>query len=171
MNKKYNNEEIKELIKTDWFNQFYEDQKKEIKLGLKSNVDVYIYAKKEITDLEMLEIRKGLENNVDVFVYAKPEFNWLQMKEIRLGLEDNLDVSIYAKPDYKWDQMIEIRLGLKDNLDVSVYAKSEFMPCGTRNVEKCKFYNSRLFFVRGHSDDFIFKQMNIIISLSYPFHH
>ena len=37
---------------------------------------------------------------------------------------------------------------------------------GTRNVEKCKFYSSRLFFVRGHNDDFIFKQMNIIVSLS-----
>ena len=109
MNKKYNNEEIKKLIKTEWFNQFYEDQKKEIKLGLKSNVDVSIYAKKEITDLEMLEIRKGLENNVDVFVYAKPEFNWLQMKEIRLGLKDNLNVLSYANLKYNWELMEDIR--------------------------------------------------------------
>ena len=49
--------------------------------------------------------------------------------------------------------------------------RNKLSESGTRNVEKCKFYSSRLFFVRGHNDDLIFNQMNIIISFSSPFHH
>lgn len=55
----------------------------------------------------------------------------------------------------------EIQYSKKDNFNTGTIINS-----GTRNVEKCKFYSSRLFFVRGHNDDFIFKQMNIIVSLS-----
>ena len=74
MNKIYNNLSIENLTKTDWINQFDEDQK--------------------------IQIRKGLENNLDVSIYAKPEFDEYQMEQIRLGLEANLDVSVYAKSTF-----------------------------------------------------------------------
>ena len=100
MNKIYNNLNIENLTKTDWLNQFDKYQQKEIMLGIKSNVDVSIY--------------------------AKIDFTWQQMQKIRFGLLENLDVSIYANIEYNANQMEIIRLGLKDNLDVSFYNKTYF---------------------------------------------
>ena len=94
MKKIYNNLNIKNLTKTDWFNQFDKEQKEQIILGL--------------------------NNNVDVFIYAKPDFKWDQMLQIRRGLEDNLNISLYANLDYNEYQMNEIRVGLEDDLDVSI---------------------------------------------------
>ena len=70
MNKIYNNLNIENLMKTEWFKQFNKEQKK--------------------------EILTGIENKIDISWYAKPEFNKEQMKQIRLGLENNIDVSLYA---------------------------------------------------------------------------
>ena len=47
MNKIYNNLNIENLMKTEWFNQFNESQQEVIKIGLKENVDVYIYMLKK----------------------------------------------------------------------------------------------------------------------------
>ena len=44
MKKIYNNLNIENLIKTEWFNQFDEDQQNEILEGLENNLDVSIYA-------------------------------------------------------------------------------------------------------------------------------
>ena len=87
MEKIYNNLNIENLIKTDWFNQFSEAQQEEIRMGIENNVDISIYAKKEFDEYQMAEIRIGLEENLDVSIYAKKEFNWQQMVEIREGLE------------------------------------------------------------------------------------
>ena len=86
MNKIYNNLNIENLIKTEWFNQF----------------DIY----------QQEEIYEGLEENLDVSIYAKKELNWQQMEEIKLGLKTNLDVSIYAKSELTWEEMEKIRIGL-----------------------------------------------------------
>ena len=88
MEKIYNNLNIENLIKTDWFNQFSEAQQEEIRLGIENNVNISIYAKKEFDEYQMREIRYGLEDNLDVSVYAKPEFNEKQMKKIRKQLEN-----------------------------------------------------------------------------------
>ena len=62
---------------------------------------------------------------------------------------------------------IELSSDNIEKISIKDYMKiKDEISSGTRNVEKCKFYISRLFFVRGHNDDFIFKQMNIIVSLS-----
>ena len=60
MKKIYNNLNIENLIKTEWFNQFDEKQQK--------------------------QIRYGLEDNLDISIYAKPEYSWLEMKHLRLRL-------------------------------------------------------------------------------------
>ena len=58
MSKKiYNNLTIDNLTKTDWFNQFNSEQRKQILAGLKENLDVSIYAKKEFDEYQMFEIR------------------------------------------------------------------------------------------------------------------
>ena len=125
MNKIYNNLNADNLVNTEMFNQFDELQKEQIALGIKNNIDVFVYAKPEFGWQQMKEIRLGLENNIDVSIYAKSEFDSGQMIEIRLGLEYNLNVSVYAKTEFKSQQMREIRWGLEAKINISVYAKSE----------------------------------------------
>ena len=83
MKKIYNNLNIKNLIKTDWFNQFNKEQKIEILIGIKANIDVSIYAKTEFNRAQMFQIRRGLEANLNVSIYAKTEIPWKKMEKIR----------------------------------------------------------------------------------------
>ena len=53
---------VENVESTGWFNQFNEKQQEEIKLGLQKNVDVSVYAKPELSYLQMKKIRKKLEN-------------------------------------------------------------------------------------------------------------
>ena len=68
MNKIHNNLNIENLTKTDWFNQFNREQRKQILAGLKENLDVSIYTKKEFDEYQMFEIRVGLLANLDVSI-------------------------------------------------------------------------------------------------------
>lgn len=75
MNKSYNNLNIKNLIKTDFLNQFNEYQQREILEGAKNNLEISIYAKKYFNEFQMRQIRLGLLHNVNVFIYAKKHFD------------------------------------------------------------------------------------------------
>ena len=57
MNKIYNNLNIENLIKTEWFNQFDEKQQKQIKWGLEDNLDVSIYTDPNLSWQKMEELR------------------------------------------------------------------------------------------------------------------
>ena len=110
MNKKiHNNLSIENLMKTDWINQFDEDQKTEIIKGLEEGLDVSIYANPEYSWRQMEEIRKGLKEDLDVSWYANPSISARAMELIRWGLEDDLDVSLYANRGYSFKHMREIR--------------------------------------------------------------
>ncbi len=45
------------------------------------------HARSEFNELQMEEIRLGLREGLDVSVYAKPELSWVEMNEIRRELE------------------------------------------------------------------------------------
>ena len=77
---------IQFVTNTEWFNQFDDIQKTIIKVGLKNNLDVFQYAKKEFDAKQMIQIRNGLKDNLDVSVYAKPEYSWQEMSAIRKSL-------------------------------------------------------------------------------------
>ena len=101
-------------------------QRREIRLGLKSGLDVSWYADPKFDSQQMEEIRQGLESGIDVSQYADPEFDYVQMRKIREGLELGVDVSQYADPKFGPHQMEEIRLGLESGIDVSQYADLKF---------------------------------------------
>ena len=86
MKKQYNNLDITNLIKTEWFNQFNKEQQEEIIKGLQDSLDVSIYAKKEFDCFQMQQIRAGLFSNVDISKYANPEISWQEMEQIRKNL-------------------------------------------------------------------------------------
>ena len=54
-----------------------------------------LVSKYNFDTLQRFQIKLGLKNNINVSLYAKPEYNADQMKEIRFGLENNVDVSLY----------------------------------------------------------------------------
>ena len=60
MNKIYNNLNIENLSKTEWFNQFNKEQQNEVLKGLEKNLDISKYANPGIDYEEMNEIRKEL---------------------------------------------------------------------------------------------------------------
>ena len=114
MKKIYNNLSIENLVRTDWINQFNQDQRREISYGIRSNLkNIEIYAKKEYKAEQMTEIRMGLTSNIDVSFYANPVFDWRQMEQIRQGLELCLDVSVYSNVNFDWQQMRQIKSGLE----------------------------------------------------------
>ena len=86
MNRLYNNLNIENLIKTEWFNQFNQKQQEKIIEGLNENLNVFIYAKPEYNSSQMREIKEGLLSNLDISVYANPECNEKQMEQIKYGL-------------------------------------------------------------------------------------
>ena len=57
MKKQHKNLSIENLMKTNWFNQFNSDQKRQILLGIEENVDVLQYAKSDLHYREMEELR------------------------------------------------------------------------------------------------------------------
>ena len=87
MDKIYNNLNIENLTKTEWFNQFYPNEQKQILLGLEDNLDVSIYANLDYDEYQMEEIRLGLTNNLNVSIYANSKYPWREMKQIREKLE------------------------------------------------------------------------------------
>ena len=60
MNKIYNNLNIENLSKTEWFNQFDKEQQNEVLKGLEKNLDISKYANSEIDYEEMKKIRLEL---------------------------------------------------------------------------------------------------------------
>ena len=74
MNKIHNNLTIENLIKTDSFKQLTVEQKEE----LLKNSQWF----NNFEEFQQKQILKGLKDNLDVSIYAKKEFNYLQMQEI-----------------------------------------------------------------------------------------
>ena len=80
MEKIYNNLNIENLTRTEWFNQFNKEQRREIRWGLESDIDISKYAKPEFDANQMEKIRIGLSNDVDATSYITPEFEAFQIK-------------------------------------------------------------------------------------------
>ena len=74
MEKIYNNLSIENLTKTDSFKQLTVEQKEE----LLKNSQWF----NNFEEFQQKQILKGLKDNLDVSIYAKKEFNYLQMQEI-----------------------------------------------------------------------------------------
>ena len=95
MNKIYNNLNIENLIKTEWFNQFDKYQQEEIKLGLEDNLDVSVYAKPEIQHSEMKEIRRNLlkdkliKNNYKISTKKTSEITLEEINKMKIKLKHN----------------------------------------------------------------------------------
>lgn len=58
---------------------------------------------------QLKEIKKGIKQDVDVSIYADPEYYPWQMRLIREGLFEGLDVRKYANPDYSYNKMLKLK--------------------------------------------------------------
>ena len=86
MNKIYNNLNIENLVKTDWFNQFKEYQQKQIRIDLFFDLNVSKYANPKFNEYQIEEIRRGLEDDLVVSEVAKGCFESKQAEQRRLKL-------------------------------------------------------------------------------------
>ncbi len=118
--------EVLERMKVFHTQNFDRLQVDEIKQGVRSGVDVSIYADKKYIFLQMAEIRKGLESEIDVTPYLDEEYDWFQMREIRRGIIEGVDVSVYLDKSMDYLLMREIRHGLKDGINLMPYYKKGY---------------------------------------------
>lgn len=100
-----------------------DDQRIEVKAGMKKGLDVSCYAQTEYLAIQMRQIRLGLEEGLDVSVYNRPDYDWFQMEEIRLGMLSNVAYELYAKPSVDYKRMRQIRKGLEAGIDLSMFIK------------------------------------------------
>jgi hypothetical protein len=63
----------------------------------------------EINSKQLEQIRLGIKSKVNVNYYSNSRFCWRQMREIRLGLEAGIDVKVYAKTSFSPEQMNILR--------------------------------------------------------------
>lgn len=113
--------EIAERMEAYHLQGFDRMQLEEIENGLRSGVDVDVYADTKYMFLQMTEIRKGLEQGIDISPYLNEKYDWFQMREIRRGIKDGVDVSIYLDEDMDYLVMREIRLGLEAGINLYPY--------------------------------------------------
>ena len=59
-----------------------------ILIALSDNLDVSYCLNEKLSLHQMDQIIKGLKSKIDVSIYAKPEIDWKKMKEIRKRLEN-----------------------------------------------------------------------------------
>ncbi len=109
--------DIKDLKKKGFSN----NQIKEIKEAVDSNLDILKYVDSGFMPIQIVEIRLGLQENLQVELYANVEFDWFQMEEIRKGLHKGVDAKKYAKKSIPFEKMREIRKGLEEQLDLTIY--------------------------------------------------
>jgi hypothetical protein len=60
---------------------------------------------------QQIQIRKGIASGVDTYLYEKSEYDWRQMREIRVGLESGVRVGFYLEPLLPWQFMRDMRVG------------------------------------------------------------
>lgn len=94
---------VKQLIETEWFDQFDSMQQKHIEEGLLQGLQVELYADPRFTATQMHAIMCGLAHSVDVSKYAFIKYNHVIMGVIyhllkngacfgKYVIEDHLDV-------------------------------------------------------------------------------
>lgn len=120
-----NNLQIKQLLNTDWANQFNKNQLYRIREGLTHNLDVSIYAKPELRSEHMREIVKGLKLGFDMTKYASGEYTENQLRQIVYGLENGLDASEFDDVKMSSTQMSTAQEFMKLGFDMNVYRNSD----------------------------------------------
>lgn len=97
---------------------------KQILEGLKSDIDIELYAHVRFNAPQMFEIRTAIENGVDFKEYADPAFSFKQMREIRRALEEGLSVSEWALPSTDLDVMESLVDGAIASRKIKEYKES-----------------------------------------------
>ncbi|MBQ9233942.1 MAG: DUF342 domain-containing protein [Lachnospiraceae bacterium] len=147
--------EIAERMEAYHLQGFDRMQLEEIENGLKSGVDVDIYADTKYMFPQMTEIRKGLEQGIDIEPYLNEKYDWFQMREIRRGIKDGVDVSIYLDEDMDYLVMREIRLGLEAGINLYPYYEKRIPKAVLCEIRKAfsNGLNIDIYVEDGYKDD------------------
>lgn len=100
----------------------------EIAEGIRSGVDVSVYADKSYMSNQMHEARLALEEDLPIAKYLSPEIDAERIQEIRLALMNNpseKQMELLNDPSLNIQQMRQARIGIEKNLDIELYVKPE----------------------------------------------
>lgn len=76
---------------------------------------------KQFDGMQIQEITEGLKSKIDVSVYANPKLDWEKMSEMRFSLTFGYNYKKeYADPNFNLSQIKEIQKGLKSKINVDV---------------------------------------------------
>lgn len=121
---------------------------------------------KDYYESQIKEIRCGLRQELQVEVFAKQYYNWKQMRELRLGLFAGLDVSTYGSPLFTAEQMREIRWGLMDHLPVQEFSKLIYSSTDMKTIRAEMLGKAYMKKAKGYEKIFIDDDTGIQIHIS-----
>jgi len=88
-------------------------------LALSRYVCLSIAKSKAITTNATAEIKRGMKSNVDIAVFADPAYTYRQMRHIRSALEAKLPIDRLLDPDLKESELTEIHNELEKEKDIA----------------------------------------------------
>ena len=88
-------------------------------LALSRYVCLSIAKSKAITTNATAEIKRGMKSNVDIAVFADPAYTYRQMRHIRSALEAKLPIDRLLDPDLKESELTEIHNELEKEKDMA----------------------------------------------------
>lgn len=83
------------------------------------------YLGKEFNEQQIAEINRGLQSGVDVLIYAKPNLSPVDMYQIRVALEEGLNIKEYVGSGFDSNQLAVIIKGLRQGINVKIFANPE----------------------------------------------
>ena len=89
---------VKQLIETDWFEQFDLMQQKQIEEGLRRGLQVELYTNPQFTSKQMQEIRRALEQGVDVSSILNVRISARKMKILADAMKCGVDILPVLSP-------------------------------------------------------------------------
>lgn len=130
--KRYTKEQFKEIrrgvrqnVDTSKYRdvEFNPKQMRELRLAMKAGMDVTKFNSPFISAEHMRELRIGDKNGVklDLEKLDQSLYNADQIRELRLGFEKKLNMKNYLDPSYSAEQMRELRLGQQAGLNTKDY--------------------------------------------------
>lgn len=93
-----NSLDVRQLIETEWFDQFNFAQQKEIKEGLSYNIPVELYAKPQFTARQMKVLRSAMLEDINVDKLLNARISARKMRILSDAMKCGIDISPILSP-------------------------------------------------------------------------
>lgn len=114
-----NSLDVRQLIETEWFDQFNFAQQKEIEEGLSYSIPVELYAKPQFTARQMKVLRSALLDDVRIDKLLNARISARKMRILSDAMKCGIDISPILSPKINCQvtKQYIATMKLKKNLD------------------------------------------------------